>query len=585
MEHRPRPPQAGWWRLVAVVTASGYAVASVIVLGQHGERVTSYFAVSSLIAGVGLLAGLGLVAVGAAVTLDGSRASLGPLSMLVGCAWLLPIWVGWETGPEAVRSVAMLAAPMLLPLVVHLVAASPFGRTATPSLRRVVVAGYIVVGLLTVARALVRDPFLDLHCWSNCTDNTLLVHADPGLARILDVTLLSLALAIALVTTAATVVRVARARATRRLLTAAAVPASLFLLADAGVAVLLLRDPAEGPELAGLTELFVIESVALSALAAGVLWVAWTVRTARARVTDLARELGKSPEPGSLRAALARSLNDHSVAVRYWLSQQGRYVDGAGRPAPPSEDDRRAKVLVVRGEDPVAVVLHDPDLVGSRTLEEQIGSAARLVIDNERLRAQSLAQLSELRESRARIVTAADSLRRGLERDLHDGAQQRLIAMNYELRLARADAEASQDVELASRLDAALDQAVEALADLREFAHGVFPAVLDESGLANALWSLADRAAVPVDVDADEEERFPAAAERAAYIVAKVAMETPDASTDDIVLAVRRDREDLVLEVEGVGEVDSVHLSDRVGAVGGCLEVEPGHVRVVIPCE
>ncbi len=194
------------------------------------------------------------------------------------------------------------------------------------------------------------------------------------------------------------------------------------------------------------------------------------------------------------------------------------YVDAEGRPVHEPAAGARATTPIVRNGEPVAVVIHDRALPGAQELEREIGAAARLAVDNERLRAETLAQLEDLRSSRARIVEAGDSARRRIERDLHDGAQQRLLTLSYELRLARAAAEAAGDIRLAAELAASSEEVQAALEELRELAHGIYPVILTEAGLGPALETLADGAPLPVEVGKLPGERFPAAVERAAYV-------------------------------------------------------------------
>src|SRR6266508_268802 len=161
------------------------------------------------------------------------------------------------------------------------------------------------------------------------------------------------------------------------------------------------------------------------ALAAGLLWG----RSARSAVADLVVELERTP-PGSVRHALARTLGDPSLELALWLPERGTYVDGEGRPLelPAPDPDRAVTVLGPPGA-PVAALVHDPVLLERRALLLAAGAAARLALENERLQADLRAQLAELRASRVRIVTAGDEERRRLERDLHDGAQQRLLGL------------------------------------------------------------------------------------------------------------------------------------------------------------
>ena len=187
--------------------------------------------------------------------------------------------------------------------------------------------------------------------------------------------------------------------------------------------------------------------------------------------------------------------------MAYWLPASRRFVDGAGNPTDaPAPGRGRTVTPILRDGLPVAVVVHDAALLDGPGVEREIGSAARLAVENERLQAELLAQLGALRASRARIVATGDAERCRLERDLHDGAQQRLLALSYDLRLARASAEADGDPELVEVLASAAEDAHAALDELRELAQGIYPAILAEAGLGPALATLADRAALPIEL-------------------------------------------------------------------------------------
>jgi signal transduction histidine kinase len=473
-----------------------------------------------------------------------------------------------------------------VPLLVHLSALTPQGKLASAWDRRLVTAGYLAFVILSLARAVVWQPIRDPDCWVICGQdaNPFLITAEPHVATVLGNLVLVLTVGFGLIATATTGVRLRPNRTGWPFGVAVSLPAVLALLAEAAYALVLLGDPRERFVSAPGTVLFFVRAGAILTLAIGVGWVTASLRAARRRVALLAHNLSDSPSPGELETTLSRTLRDDSLEIRYWLAPEGPFVDGSGRHAPLDPDDARAKATIVRGKQPVAVVLHDPRRVTGAALEAEIGSGTRLLIDNERLRAVTLAHLVELQDSRARIVAAGDELRRRVERDLHDGAQQRLLAASYELRLARAEAEAAGGRGTVEILDRAMLSAMAALQELREFAHGVFPAVLDEAGLAAALWSLADVAKKPVDVDVDNLDGVPGPVARAAYFVARSAVA---AGAQDEAITLRASRRDgtVVLDVEGAGPVDTVLLGDRVGAVGGDLEVEPGKLRAVIPCE
>jgi signal transduction histidine kinase len=311
---------------------------------------------------------------------------------------------------------------------------------------------------------------------------------------------------------------------------------------------------------------------------------------ARGTVADLVVELSHVP-PGEVRDALARALHDDSLQVAYWLPMRRVYVDEAGRPMELPEDGRAVTKL-----DDIAAIVHDPEL--DPGLVESAGAAARLALHNARLQADVSAQLAKVQESRRRIVTAGDEQRRKIERDLHDGAQQRLVALALELRIAqRQFGEASPELERV--LGDAVSELQVAVEELRELARGVHPAVLTEEGLPGALMSLAARTPVPVRIDAPED-RFPGEIEAAAYFVAceAIANAVKHAHATQIRVSAQRRDGTLVVEVEddGVGGARENGagsglrgLIDRVEAHGGTLRVEsePGAgTRVVgeLPC-
>jgi signal transduction histidine kinase len=556
-------------RLVVMALALAYGVASVAVaLDVAPNAATTYAAASPAAAAAGLAAGFALIGAGCVAWWERPHAAIGPVTLALGVVWLAPNWVGWEAGPALVRTVAMVAAPLALPLLVVLVA---------PRAARFALA---VGAAFSLAAVLFGDPFLDPYCWSNCTDDAFLVHADPDLAGALEDAgrwlVISGGVALALYAGRRLVVASPAARAATW---SVLVPAAFAALGEAAYAVALAPDGAEDPGDAAFAVIFLVRAFTYAALAAGVAWTVVRGRATRAAVKRLADDLGAAPEPGSLRAALARSLGDPGVAVAYPIPGSGAHVDAEGRPvAIPANG--RATTPIVRNGQPVAVVIHDGALAGAETLEREIGAAARLAVDNERLRAEALAQLEDLRASRARVIEAGDTARRRIERDLHDGAQQRLLTLSYELRLALADARAGGDDELADLLAAGAAEVQTALAELRELAHGIHPVVLSEGGLGPALWTLADSAAVPVEIAAVPDERLPAAVERAAYAVVSWAV---GAAGDHLAVRVCRDAQVEVTAGPVTADVP-VHVADRVGALGGRIRVEDGTLRAELPC-
>lgn len=245
-------------------------------------------------------------------------------------------------------------------------------------------------------------------------------------------------------------------------------------------------------------------------MAAGLVWVS----TARAAVADLVVELEHTP-PGSVRDALARTLGDPSLELALWLPERSTHVDGDGRPLELPAGSARAVTVLGPAQAPVAALVHDPVLLERRGLLASAGAAGRLALENERLQAELRLQLEELRASRTRIVQAGDEERRRLERNLHDGAQQRLLVLGLALQLVRAQLgpETNGAAEILAEADAELRAALD---ELRELARGIHPAVLTEQGLGAALKTLGERSPMPITIVETPEERLPAPAEVAA---------------------------------------------------------------------
>ena len=207
------------------------------------------------------------------------------------------------------------------------------------------------------------------------------------------------------------------------------------------------------------------------------------------------------------------------MALSYRLDD-GRYVDDSGQPASVPDRPGRAVTLLSAGDEVLAALVHDPVLLDEPALVESVRATAGLVLENERLAAEVRAQLAEVRASRARLVTAGDEERRRIERDLHDGAQQRLVAVCVTLGMAAGRA----DPTLAETLRRAQDDLEEALAELRALARGIHPTLLQEEGLDAALETMARRTPLPVTIEGAIGSRLPPAIELAAYFLTMEAL-------------------------------------------------------------
>jgi signal transduction histidine kinase len=329
------------------------------------------------------------------------------------------------------------------------------------------------------------------------------------------------------------------------------------------------------------------------ALSAGLLWG----RVGRSAVADLVVELERTP-PGSVRDALARALGDPSLELALWLPERTAYVDGEGRPLElPASGSRRAVTVLGPAEAPMAALVHDPALLERPALLTAAGAAARLALENERLQAELRLQLVEVRASRARIVTAADEERRRLERDLHDGAQQRLLSLGLALQLVRSQLGPAAN-GAATMLGEAEAELTAALEELRALAQGIHPAVLTEQGLGPALKTLAARSPLPVEIRHIPDERLPSPLEAAAYFVVSEALANvaKHAHASAVSASIACADGLLLVEVEddGVGGTEPrpgsglAGLADRVHALDGRLMIqsEPGRgtrLRAEVP--
>src|SRR5439155_5950216 len=258
------------------------------------------------------------------------------------------------------------------------------------------------------------------------------IHSDPDVTRALSSGDLRFAILLGAAFIALTAWRLAQAtRVAQRLLAPILITGAAVTTLHATHALMLLRTPLEGPHETVFAAIFIGESLAVSAVVCVLCWELLRARRARDTIEQLIPELARELAPGALEAALARAVHDPSLRILYATSDPEGYVDRTGRKVPaPHGSDGRAVLPIVRNGRPVALLEHDRAALDD-SFEDKIGAGLRLTVDNERLQALALARITELQESRVRIVAASDEARRKLERDLHDGAQQRLVALSF----------------------------------------------------------------------------------------------------------------------------------------------------------
>ncbi|MEZ0239696.1 MAG: sensor histidine kinase, partial [Chloroflexota bacterium] len=312
-------------------------------------------------------------------------------------------------------------------------------------------------------------------------------------------------------------------------------------------------------------------------------------RLARSDVADLVLELRSAGMNGRVRRiqdALARTLHDPTLQYLAFDAATGRYRNADGELVEaPLASATRAVTRSGAAPAPEGLIVHDPVLLEDAALLDATQAAVAFESENVRLGAEVARQLEEVRASRQRIVQAADSERRRVERDLHDGAQQRLIGLAMEVGRLRAQAKDRGDEELSASLSSVAANVESAIEELRELARGILPPILAEAGLAAAVESLAVRSPVPVRVDIVIDGRLAPAIESTAYFfvaegLANVARHSA-ARLATVTGRVEGGLLRLVVEDDGIGGADPRGgsglrgLADRVGALGGHLEVGP----------
>ena len=324
-------------------------------------------------------------------------------------------------------------------------------------------------------------------------------------------------------------------------------------------------------------------------IVAGVVWS----RLCHPQASELVVEL-RGESAATLRERLARALGDPTLEVAYRLAD-GRHVDAAGRPIDLLRRADCAITAVKVGGEEIAALVHDAALLDDPGLVESVRATAALVLENERLAAEVRSQLGEVRASRGRIVAAADAERRRMERNLHDGAQQRLVTLSVALGLeaSRADATA------AAILSRAQDEIEQAIAELRELARGIHPTLLRDEGLETAVGALARRTPLPVTVQSTLRDRLPEPVELAAYFTVSEALTNvvKHASATQVTVTLELKAATLSVAVtdDGVGSAriapgsGLAGLRDRLEALDATLSIETDAgrgttVRARFPC-
>jgi signal transduction histidine kinase len=547
--------------------------------------------VPPLLQAVHVLVGASFVFVGLFAWHRRPKNRTGAIMAGVGFAWFLP-HVGIIRAALPF-TIAAASASLYQAVVAHLALTYPTGRAATRLERRTIAGVYAWVIAGGIAGQLLWDP--RAYGCRGCSSNLLLVTNDRAVND-----------RISMVTTVVTVLVVLTVMGllVRRWLAVQGrgrrAFGPVFWVAGPIAALFIAQDIAEGVNASQpvARALFGYAPIILVALPLGYLVALLRSRLDRSAVGDLVVELEQGITPGGLTGALRRALGDPSATLAFRIAGSDRFIDPDGLGVVMSAQISQRSVTYL-DEGRTTALQHDRALADEPELVRAVAAAAHLALQNERLQAEVKAQLEEVRASRARIVKAGDEERRRVERDLHDGAQQRLVTLSLALRMAQEQAAGDRNGALAATLAEAVEEVRLALWELRELARGLHPTILTEAGLGPALESLAERSIVPARVEDTPAERLPAPVEATAYFVVSEALANVAKYSEAGSVTVRARRQDggLVVEVrdDGVGGADPAAgsglrgLADRVAALDGMLRVEspPGGGTLVvaeIPC-
>ena len=545
------------------------------------------------------LIGLSFVCVGVALCLRRPTNRTGPLLVAVGLTWALANLMFTDRLAVA-HTVGLMALGVFGAPLAHVLLAFPAGRLEHRRERWLVSGIYVHLTVQWWAILLVYDP--RQHGCTDCAAglNLLGLWPRPGVYDVLWIahSVVSAVCALAVFASLLARWRVASPPARRAVgpMLLTGLVAALIIAATAPVAFSL-------PQSQGPMELVtLVWALAFSAIpiAMGVGFV--RTRVTRTPITSLVRRLGGALPPLGVRDALAEALGDPSLSVAYWVSEAGGYRDALGQPVNvPEPGGARAVTSLADGEKPLALLIHDPALRYDADLLLAAGDAARLALENERLQAQLRVKLADVRAARARLVGVQDSERRRIERDLHDGAQQTLVALAVTLSALQERVGETPGVppDLQGLVASSSALVGDALDELRTLARGVYPTRLECDGLAAALEGLALTAAMRVEIDVAVAPRPEPVVEMAAYFVCCEALANAGkhAPRARVRIHARVRDGDLDVEVADVGPGGArrdrgtglLGLEDRVTALGGRLHVDspPGRgTRVVarLPC-
>jgi signal transduction histidine kinase len=498
---------------------------------------------------------------------------LGPVMILTGFAWFARV-LAEGSGP-VLFTFGEAFQVLYLAGFLYLILSFPTGRLQAALDRALII---VTLGLVTVVQ-LAWMLFADTQATCDlCSANLLEVARNDALSTALLQFQRIAGVAVIVVATGLLAVRLVRASRPQRRAVVPVLVAGIVAITVFAVFIVAAVVSAPHRDLYGR-----VAGYTLAIVPVAVLFAFLQRQLARGAVAGLVVELGEPRAAEGLAAALSRALGDPSLSVGYWFPAESRYVDYDGKPVDlPEPGSERMATVVERGGQPVAVLIHDPALQENAELIESVCAAAGLTLENERLHAELRARLTELQASRARLVEATEAERRRIERDLHDGTQQRLVSIAISLGLLESKLPAGS-AQARPLVRETRESLMAALAELRELTHGIHPTILTERGLATALEELCQRAALPAQLQLDLDRRLPDQVESAAYFLVSEALTNAakHSHASKVRVNARYAGELLSVEVadDGIGGATVEGgtglrgLNDRVEALGGTLTV------------
>ena len=579
---------------VAVATAVG---ATAFALFAEYERVAMGRSVA--LALLDLAAGLVFVAAGAVVWWSRPTNRCWWLLMAAGGTWFLSTLAG--AGNEDLALLGFATGAWHYLFLAWLLLAFPSGRTSGSRSRWLLASMAVLLALRTLSRLFLFVPPDGTGC--GCVQNRFLPVTDPRWFNAVETAYPWVVSVLFALVIGETLDRWRRSSGAGRRMLGPVLALGVAVAVQIGYAQVIRQELAWA--ILRADDLFLL--VVLTRSLAAVSFVVGLRRTGstRSAVVGMVGELGESADPARLQAALRRALQDPSLVLLPWSEEEGGYAGGGGRASrAPDPGPGRAVTLVDADGSHLAALVHDEALLEDPGLVSAVSAAVRLTVDNERLRLELQRRLDDLAASRARIIAAGDDERRRIERDLHDGTQQRLVTIALRLRLAEARLPEGDSTDVRGALTQAVDDLAAVVAEVRDLARGIHPAILAESGLHAALESLADRSPVPVrtaiEVPVEPHERVAATAY---FCVAEALTNVAKhANATRAVLEARIEHGTLriVVSDDGVGGARPPGgesragsglsgLEDRVNASGGMLRVlsPPGggtRIEVELPC-